>query len=96
MNGLDCFYSYSLIGLEMKVILNFYSWLPASVASKLDKKYHSIEIEEGTTVADLLFAQLKVPIDEVGLVVINGEVTRKDKRLKDGDRLTIIPVVSGG
>jgi len=79
----------------MKVILNFYSSLPAAVKHKLNKRDHSIEVDEGTTIKKL-FKQLRIPIDEAGLVVLNGEVTREDRVLRDGDRLTIIPIVSAG
>jgi len=76
-------------------MLDFYSSLPPSVAARVDKKYHSVEIEEGTTIPKL-FAQLKIPIEEAGLVILNGTVTREDKVLHDGDLLGIIPVVYGG
>lgn len=79
----------------MKVALNFYASLAPHVADKIDKKFHTVEVEEGTSVRDLL-ALLRVPVDEARIIVVNGTEAKSDQILKDGDRLGIFPAVSGG
>lgn len=79
----------------MKVFINFYRSLLPSAAQKVDEKSNSIDVEEGTTIFQLL-TELKVPTDDAVLFILNGTLRQKDSILKDGDRLGIIPAVSGG
>ena len=79
----------------MKVFINFYTSLLPSVAQKVDEKSNSVDVEKGTTIFELL-TQLKVPMDEAVLFILNGTLRQKDHILKDGDRLGIVPAVSGG
>jgi molybdopterin converting factor small subunit len=79
----------------MKIVLNFYASLQKDVGEQIDRKFHTIEIEEGVRIRQLL-ERLKVPVDEARLVFLNGVQTNIDDTLKDGDRLSILPAVSGG
>ena len=79
----------------MKVALNFYASISPNVADRIDKKFHTVEVEEGTSVRDLL-GLLRVPVDEAQIIVVNGIEAKADHILKDGDRLGIFPAVSGG
>lgn len=57
---------------------------------------------EGETLGDLLSAlnkNIKEPIKEESLVILVNGVGRRDAascRLKDGDTVTLLPVMSGG
>ena len=54
-----------------------------------------VKVPEASTVSDLL-AMLKIPADDVGVLVINGRDGTLDQRLIDGDRVTLIPAIGGG
>lgn len=54
-----------------------------------------MELREGTKVRELL-EQLKIPIDSVKLVFLNGVHARGDENLNDGDRVGVFPPVAGG
>jgi len=80
----------------MRIELNLY----ASLARfRPDEKGGSggntVEVDEGTTIADLLEA-LKVPINHVKLIFVNGIHAKGDHVLKEGDRVGVFPPVAGG
>ena len=79
----------------MKVYLNFSASLLRAAADKIDRKFHTIEVEEGTAARELLMA-LKIPGEDAMFVLVNGVEAKGDQILKDGDRLGILPAVSGG
>jgi sulfur carrier protein ThiS len=79
----------------MKVFINFSSSLLPSAAAKVDNRSNSIDVKEGTTIFELL-TELKVPLDDAALFILNGIPERKDHVLKEGDRVGIIAAVSGG
>ena len=79
----------------MKVYLNFSASLLRAAADKVDRKFHTIEVEEGTAARELLMA-LKIPGEDAMFVLVNGVEAKGDQILKDGDRLGILPAVSGG
>jgi len=79
----------------MKIYLNFSASILGSAADKIDRRFHTIEVEEGTTARELLMA-LKIPAEDAMFVLINGAETKSDQILKDGDRLGILPAISGG
>jgi sulfur carrier protein ThiS len=54
-----------------------------------------IELPPGATVADLL-QQLGITWGEVGIVVVNGEMTDEEAVLRAGDRVELIAPVGGG
>ncbi len=79
----------------LSLYLNFSASLLSSVADKIDRKFHTIEVEEGTTARELLI-NLKVPAEDAMFILLNGVETKSDQILKDGDRLGVLPAVSGG
>jgi sulfur carrier protein ThiS len=79
----------------MKIYLNFSTSLFRSVADRVDKKSQTVEVEAGVSVRELLIS-LIVPLEDVGLVFVNGVETDADQRLGDGDRLGVFPVAAGG
>ena len=79
----------------MEITINFYQSLLPSIAGKVDKDLHTVEIEEGTKIRHLL-RELKVPVDEAKLLILNGVAVTTERVLENGDRLSILPAVSGG
>ena len=59
------------------------------------KNASQVEVREGMTVRDLL-ESIKVPLDAVKVVFINGVHASADEVLQDGDRVGIFPPVAGG
>ena len=58
------------------------------------KKMKEVEWEEGMTVGDIL--EDSNWTGSSVRVLMNGSPVSEDKELKDGDRLTLIPIVGGG
>ena len=54
-----------------------------------------VEVSEGTTFAELR-DMLKLPANEVKIVMCNNVQADFDSHIKDGDRITYIPAVAGG
>jgi sulfur carrier protein ThiS len=54
-----------------------------------------LEVDEGTTVADLLAS---IPIDRSRPMIIarNGHGAAEDEEVRDGDRILVSPIFSGG
>jgi molybdopterin converting factor small subunit len=52
-------------------------------------------VEPETTVETLL-EELRIPVNQVKLIFINGRNSTLDTILKDGDRVGIFPPVGGG
>ncbi len=54
-----------------------------------------VELADSATVRDLL-EQLGIPIGDAWRVSLNGDLVSDDQPLRDGDRLRLFSVVSGG
>ncbi len=79
----------------MKIEVNLYATLTRYLKSKTGGKSSVIDIEGGTCVKDII-QKLKIPVDSVKLIFINGVHAKIDTILKDGDRLGLFPPVGGG
>jgi molybdopterin synthase sulfur carrier subunit len=55
----------------------------------------TVEVNEGVTVKGLLEA-MKVPLEIVKVIFINGVHAKGDEALRDGDRVGVFPPVAGG
>ncbi|OFW58670.1 MAG: hypothetical protein A2133_08110 [Actinobacteria bacterium RBG_16_64_13] len=53
-----------------------------------------VPLRDGMTLGDLI-GTLKLPADTEA-VIVNGVYVKPDYRLRDGDRVTVIPFMSGG
>ncbi|KKM10162.1 hypothetical protein SY88_15990 [Clostridiales bacterium PH28_bin88] len=55
----------------------------------------TLHIQEGTTLGDV-FKQLSIPENHLGLVLVNGRKASLEKKLHEGDRVSVYPLVAGG
>jgi sulfur-carrier protein len=55
----------------------------------------SVDYPAGTTVADVADG-LKLPLSELGIMMINGRHVKLDCPLADGDTLALFPLLGGG
>lgn len=53
------------------------------------------EYREGTMVSDII-KELDLPEEQLGAVLINAKHVEADQELKEGDSLSIFPLVGGG
>ncbi len=73
----------------------------SSIKDKLKKSSEQINIPEGATLKDLIkllkekYPEIQENLDKA-MFAINEEYAEKDKVLKDGDTVAVIPPVSGG
>jgi molybdopterin synthase sulfur carrier subunit len=78
--------------IELKLYASLGRYMPQAL---VEKKQSYLEIGEGTTIKALL-ENLKVPLDTVKLIFLNGIHAKDNEVLKDGDRLGVFPPVAGG
>jgi len=80
----------------MKIELKLYASLGRYMPQvSLEKKQGFLEVGEGTTIKALL-ESLRVPLETVKLIFLNGTHAKDNEVLKDGDRLGVFPPVAGG
>jgi molybdopterin synthase sulfur carrier subunit len=80
----------------MKIELKLYASLGRYMPQvSLEKKQGLLEVGEGTTIRALL-ESLRVPLETVKLIFLNGTHAKDNEVLKDGDRLGVFPPVAGG
>lgn len=58
-------------------------------------KQQLMEFPEGTTVEDIL-CSLGIPLDEIGVTMINSRHCVMHQKVSDGDQLAIFPAIGGG
>ena len=78
--------------IELKLYASLGKYMPQAL---VEKKQSYLEIGEGTTIKALL-EDLKVPLETVKLIFLNGIHAEDSTVLKDGDRLGVFPPVAGG
>jgi molybdopterin synthase sulfur carrier subunit len=54
-----------------------------------------VELPEEATVNDLL-EKLDLPLQDIGIVMVNARSGTFQQRLQPGDRITLIPPIGGG
>jgi sulfur-carrier protein len=79
----------------MKIEVNLYATLKRYTKNESGGKSSVIDVEDGVRVKDVI-QKLKIPVDTVKLIFINGVHAKVDTNLKDGDRLGLFPPVGGG
>lgn len=53
------------------------------------------EVPSGTDIVDIV-RELEIPDDELGVVMVNGRHSTITQNLKEGDSLSLFPLVGGG
>ena len=79
----------------MKIEVNLYATFKRYIKNETGANPSVMNVEDGTCVNDVI-QKLKVPVDSVKLIFINGVHAEFDTTLKDGDRLGLFPPVGGG
>ena len=79
----------------MEVELRFYNLLQKHHQGPNKKEVIFMQLAEGTTVGRLI-EKLGMQKNEIGLIVVNHEIVTADTRLRDKDRVSLSPPVSGG
>lgn len=79
----------------MRIEVRLFASLSRFLPEKTGHNACVLETEEGLTVRDLL-ERLKVPLDTVKIVFVNGVRTDQTAALEDGDRVGVFPPVAGG
>ena len=76
--------------MTMRVRVSLYS------ALRIDRSAEAeVELTEGATINDLL-EKLDLPLQDIGIVMVNAHSGTFQQRLQPGDRITLIPAIGGG
>jgi len=67
----------------------------ASIRKFSEKDNLEINIEEGSTVKDLLY-KIGIPQDEPLLIIINEYTRERETPLRAGDTVCLFPIIAGG
>lgn len=79
----------------MKISVGLYAILQKYLPVDNAGRRCDVELEEGATVSDLL-ERLKVPARLAALRLVNGVQCKPDKKLSEGDSVSIFPQIAGG
>jgi len=79
----------------MKIEVKLFSFLCSLFGKDGNRYSFNMEIEEGTTCADLLKI-LHIPQDLPKVILINGMVKEEKYLLQEGDEVSILPPIEGG
>ncbi len=80
-----------IMKVEVRLFAFFTKYLPANA----ERHRAELELKEGTIVKQVLM-QLKIPLDEIKLIFINGVHAELEDVLKEGDVMAAFPPVAGG
>lgn len=83
----------------MRVAFKLFASLTDYLPPERDGNRIELDVEEGTTVSELI-ARFRVPERSAHLVLVNGHFVPADaratRRLADGDELAVWPPIAGG
>lgn len=79
----------------MKVAVRLFATLQAYLPGEAGGDSATLDLPEGSTVADAM-RSLGIPADLEGLTVVNGRDAPPDQVLTDGDVLSVFPPLAGG
>jgi len=77
------------------VEVRFYASLRKYHPNKGSSEALSIELDVKTNLENLL-DKLKIPKEEIAVLMVNGNRTEKSYILKDRDRIGLFPLIGGG
>jgi sulfur carrier protein ThiS len=76
--------------MTTRVLVSLYSGLRIDRFAEAE-----VELPEGAAVSDLL-DKLQIPLQDVGIVVVNTRSGTFQQKLQADDRITLIPPIGGG
>ena len=76
--------------MTMRVLVSLYSGLRSDRFAEAE-----VELSEGAAVTDLL-DKLQIPLQDVGIIVVNARSGTFQQKLQADDRITLIPPIGGG
>jgi len=76
---------------NITVSVRFYEELNDYLPKEYHKKDFQVTLPAGSIVRDLL-DKFHIPVREVHLVLVNSEVSTIERKLQQGDRLSIYPI----
>ncbi len=79
----------------MNISIKLYGTLGRYVAGYDHIKGISMSVENGTTVADLI-DRLGIPVEGIGIVSINGTLSKADDVLPEDSQVKIFQPLAGG
>ena len=78
-----------------KVEVRLYASLKKYHPKPSDSEAFIIELDGKANLGNVL-EKLKVPREEVGILMVNGKWQKESYLLEDGDRIGIFPLIGGG
>lgn len=78
-----------------KVEIRLFASLRKYHPSTEDSDAFALELADGAKLGDLV-EKLKIPRQEIGVLMANGKWQKEDYPLKDGDRIGLFPLIGGG
>jgi len=79
----------------MRITVGLYATLQKFLPPNREGRRCQVELEEGATVGDLI-TLLNIPARLAALRLVNGVQSKLDKKLADGDKVSIFPQIAGG
>lgn len=80
----------------MVVTIRSYVMLPSAPSGfKLGRPFE-LEVDEGTTLSQLTERVLAIPLGEVALVAVDGQLADEEYVLRAQDRVDLFPPIMGG
>jgi molybdopterin converting factor small subunit len=76
--------------MTMRVLVSLFSSLRIGRFAEAE-----VELSEGAAVTDLL-DKLQIPLQDVGIIVVNARSGTFQQKLQADDRITLIPPIGGG
>lgn len=83
----------NMVKLTMRIKIKTYGLLRKYIPEEVNP--YEMEVKEGTTVSEILNI-LKIPNEYVPVVTAGGKKVDMSYLIKDGDELTLLPIMGGG
>jgi molybdopterin converting factor small subunit len=79
------------VTIEVRLFANLARYLPPGTRGDAVR----LEVPDGATVGDVV-RRLAIPGELPGLLLVNGRDAERDRPLRPGDVVTIVPPLAGG
>ena len=82
---------FNQLQMEVNIELNFF----ATLKRYTPKRHDCFPVQQGITL-NQLFKYLNIPIEEVNLIFIDGNLGNLDSTLKGKEKVSVFPPLGGG